>query len=110
MGRLLLYSVVLVSATHQHESVIGIHSLLLEPPSNPTASHPFRLSQDTGLSSLCYTVASHKLFILHMVVYIFNATLSINPTLSFLYCIHNSVHYVCISIAALQVGLSVPFF
>ena len=67
----MIYNVVLVSATHQHESVIGIHPLLLEPPSNPTTSHPCRLSQDTGLSSLCYTEASHQLFILRMVMYMF---------------------------------------
>ena len=36
------------------------------------------------------------------------ATLSIHPTLSFPYSIHKSVLYVCISVAALQVGSSVP--
>ena len=36
-----LYNIVLASATHQHESVTGIHT-----------SHPSRLSKNTGLSFL----------------------------------------------------------
>ena len=41
--RYLLYSIVLVSAKHQHESTVGIYmSLPLEPPS---PSHPSRLLQ-----------------------------------------------------------------
>ena len=57
----------LVSAIHPHESAIGIHNccpLLL-------TSHPSRLSQRTGLSSLSHIANSHWLSILHMVVYIF---------------------------------------
>ena len=67
----LLYNIVLISAIHQHESATGIHydpSLLNPPP----ISHPipnFRLSQSTRLSSLCYTVNSHWLFILYMEMY-----------------------------------------
>ena len=38
----------------------------------------------------------------------FNAPLSIHPTLSFPHCAHKSVLYVCVSIAALQIGSSVP--
>ena len=46
------------------------------PP--PTPSHPSRVSQSAGLSSLCYTANSLWLSVLHMVVYIcFSATLSI---------------------------------
>ena len=33
---------------------------------------------------------------------------SVRPTLSFLYCIHKSVLYIGISIAAMQIGSSVP--
>ena len=40
---------------------------LLSLPSTPS-SHPSRLSQSTGLSSPCYTAASHQLSILHMIV------------------------------------------
>ena len=35
----------------------------------PSASHPSRLSQNTGLSSLCHTENSHWLFILQTVMY-----------------------------------------
>ena len=38
------------------------------PPSTP--SHTSRLSQSTGLSSLCYTANSHWLSILHMVTHV----------------------------------------
>ena len=52
IGGWLLYNVVLFSATHQHESAIGIHT---SPPSwaslpPPTPSHPSRLSQSPGCS------------------------------------------------------------
>ena len=67
IGRYLLYSVVLFSAKHQHESAIDIHmsgtSLLnLLPPA--TLSHPSRLSQSIGLSSQHHTANSHWLSIL----------------------------------------------
>ena len=39
----------------------------------------------------------------------FQAALSIRPTLSFPDCVHKSVLHVCISIAVLQIGSSVPF-
>ena len=51
-----------------------------------------------------------NLIILHMVMHMFSATLSILPTLVFLHCLHKSIFYVCISIAALQIGSSVPSF
>jgi len=38
----------------------------------------------------------------------FNAPLSIRPTLSFPHCAHKSVLYVCVSVAALQIGSSIP--
>ena len=39
-----------------------------------------------------------------------NATLSIRPTLSFPHYVHRSIHYIRVSIPALQIGSSVPFF
>ena len=56
----------LVSAIHQHESVIGIHMF---PPSwtslpTPSPTHPSRLLLSPSLSSLCHTADSHWLFIL----------------------------------------------
>ena len=66
IGGQVLYNIVLASATHQHESAIGIHmspsSWTLLLPS-PVPSHPSRLSQSTGLSS-CVTqkILTHYLF------------------------------------------------
>ena len=42
---------------------------LLSHPQSP--SHSSRSSQSTRLSFLCYTATSHKVTILHMVIYIF---------------------------------------
>ena len=58
----------LVSAIHQHESVIHICML---PLSQTTPSHPSRLSQSMRLSSLSQIANSHWLSILHMVIYMF---------------------------------------
>ena len=97
----MLYNIVLVSATHQHESATGIQ---MSPPSgtylpSPTPSHPSRWLQGPRLSS-----PSHWLSILHMVMYLFPSySLSLSPSSP---C--KSVRYVCISIAALQTGSSVP--
>ena len=67
------------------------HVLSLLPPATP--SHPSRLSQNTGLNSLCHTANSHWLSILPVVMYVsdfrnvcFNTTLSTRPTLSFPRC------------------------
>ena len=60
-------------------------------------------SQSTELSSLCYTAASYWLSILHRVcVYISHLTL-LCPS-------HMSIFYIRVSIPALQIGSSVPFF
>ena len=63
----MLYNIVLASVIHQHESATGIHMF---PPSSAslspaTSSYPLRLSQSTGLSSLCQTADSHWLSFLH---------------------------------------------
>ena len=94
----MLYNIVLASAIHQHESAIGIY---MSPPSGtslplPTLSHPSRLSQSTNLSSLNHNSKSPLAIILHMVMYMFQATPSIRPTLFFPHCVHKSVLYVCV--------------
>ena len=66
-----------------------VPSLLSLPPMS-LPSHPSRLSQNIGLSSLFYTANSHLLPVLHMV--------------------HKPVLHVCISTAALQIGSSVLSF
>ena len=58
--RIIALQCCLVSAIHQSESAIKytyVHFLLILPPI--TILHPSRSSQSTGLSSLCYTAASH---------------------------------------------------
>ena len=69
----MLYNIVLVSAMHQHESAIDIHmsspSWASLPPSTPC--HPSMLSQSTGLSSPHHRANSHRLPMLHTVVYMF---------------------------------------
>ena len=66
----LLYSIMLVSTKHQHESAISLPMSLPTstslPPSSP--SHPSRLLPSLGLSSLSQTENSHWLSILHMVM------------------------------------------
>ena len=49
------------STIHQHKSITGIHMSPVSWSSllSPTPSHPSRLSQSTGLSSLCHTANSH---------------------------------------------------
>ena len=66
-----------------------VPSLLSLPPMS-LPSHPSRLSQNIGSSSLFYTANSHLLPVLHMV--------------------HKPVLHVCISTAALQIGSSVLSF
>ena len=54
--RLLLYNIVI----HQYELAIGTHfPFLLNLPHTFHHTHPSRLSQSTGLSSLCCTAHSH---------------------------------------------------
>ena len=82
--------------------------LLPRPLSHPIPSTGF--SQNSGLSSLCHTADSHLLSILHMVMYVSMLLSqfvlpSSSPTVSIsLFLI------VCISVAALQIGSSVPSF
>ena len=79
--------------------------VLFLPPLHPT---PSRVSRSTELSSLCYIAASHWLFYTRECIYV-NATLSIHPP-SFPHCVHVSVLYMCVSVPALQIGSSAPFF
>ena len=68
----MLQNTVLAVATHQHESVTGIH---VSSFSNfPPTSRPFppsRLLQSPGFSSLSQTANSHQLYILQIVKYIY---------------------------------------
>ena len=83
---------------------------LLNPLPPPTPPHPSRLSKSTGLSSLSHVVTSHWLSVLQMVVYIFPCY-SLHSSRALLpFPVPASLLSVCISIAALQVGPSVPSF
>ena len=70
-------------------------------------SHPSRSAQSTGLSSLCFTAASHQLSVYQWPWICVSVTLPVgsafsspNPR------VHKYVLYVCIFIPALQVGSS----
>ena len=105
-GGWLLYTIVLVSAIHQPKSATGIHMF---PPSWIPLPSPSRLSQSTGLSSLCHTASSHLLFYIWKCIR-FHAILSICPTLSLPHYVHKSVLYTYVWMAALRIELSVPSF
>ena len=90
---------------------IGIHmsppSLTSTPFSTP--SHPLGCHGAPDLSSLHHNKFPLAIYFTYGNV-CFHVTLSIRLTLSFPHCVHNTVLYVCISIAALQIGSSVPYF
>ena len=81
----------------------------------PSPSHPCRLSQSTGLSSPChsksplagcfpYGVCVSPCHFLH------SSSLSVRPPPPSPRHVRISVRYVCISTAALQIGVSEPSF
>ena len=98
--------------TSTTESAIGIHEpSLLNLPPTPYPIPSLSVVTDTGFIFLCHTANSHWPSILPMGMYIFQCSslnLSHPPLPS--HSVHKSVFYTCISIAALQKGLSVPFF
>ena len=73
----------MVSAIYQHDSAIGIHisiPFLLSLPPHPT---PLGGHEAPDLGSLYHTANSHWLSILHIVICLFQCTLSNHSTLSF---------------------------
>ena len=92
--------------SHRYTHVASLWNLTL------TSHHPAPLGchRAPDLSFLHHTAYSYWLSILHWRCICFHAILSIHPTLSFLHCVHMFVFYVCISIAVLQIGSSVPSF
>ena len=107
-GVWLLYNVVLASTAQQNESAIHIQ---ISP--HFWTSLSFRLPQGIRQSSLCYTVCSHQLSILYIVSTVYMCQ-SQSPNSSyptpFLLGIHTFVLYIYVSISALQIRLSIPFF
>ena len=74
-------------------------------------SFPFRLPQSIKESSLCYSVGYHQLFISYIVLYIYvNRNLPTYPIPPFPLSVQMFVLYVCVSILAMKVGSSLPFF
>ena len=107
----LLYNIMLVSATHQYKSAIGIYMpLLLKPPSD-FPPHPTPLDCHRALVWIPWV--THEILI---VIYFTNGSVyvsmlfSIRSTFSLPLCVHRSVLYVFIFIAALQIGSSVQYF
>ena len=117
--RWLLYYVVLVSVVQQHASALSTYThthththTYISPASWASSSTP--ISPLSGITEhqaeLPVLHSSFPLAILHMVVYIFQCCSSISPTLSLPRWVHKSILYVCVSIPALQIGSSIPFF
>ena len=113
IGGKLLYTIVLVSAIHQHESAIGYTyapSLLNLPRTSDPTVPLSGCHRTPGLNSLHHKANSHWLAILNMVMYMFQCH-SFNPSHPLLPTLGpQCVLYVCISTAALQIGSSVPSF
>ena len=106
-----LYSVVLVPAVWQSESALQIHTApLLQIPS------PLGRQSITG-DHLCCTVGSHQppILVEHILV-LYSSTYMSIPISQFTppsLCplgVHISVLYICVSISALQISSSVPFW
>ena len=71
---------------------------------------PFRLLQSIEQNSLCYTVGSHQLSVLYIVVYICYPILPIHSTHPHTPSIHAYILYTYVSISALQGSSLVSFF
>ena len=96
----MLYSIVFVSATRQHEpAIVYICPLPLESPSSPPPSHPLGCHSARGLGSLPRTTKSHWLLILHM-SFMFPCCSLHSSTLSFPNWAHKPVHCICLSVPA----------
>ena len=94
IGGELLYNVMLVSA------ILFIITLPLDPLSAPSF-HPCRLLQNARLGSLCYKATSPWLWILPMIVHMYQCHF---PNLSHHFLtllVQKSTHYICISTPSL---------
>ena len=97
--------------SNSNQSQLYLYLLLLEPPSPPPPNpSPLGYHRAPGWAPAAGPAASLQLSILHMIVYVDNATFSIRSILSFLHCVHKSILSICISIPSLQIGPSVLFF
>ena len=105
----LLYNVILISAVLQSESAIRTYILLpLNLP--PTPLHPTTLSHHRPLSSIAIeSLPTRYLFYTWQCIYA-NATLPVHPTLPLPSCVHMCILCMCVSLPALKIGQSVPFF
>ena len=91
--------------SHKHTYVPSLLSLpLTEPPILTLEAITERRAEP-----LCGPAASHGLFYTQWCVPV-DATLSICSTLSFPHCVRKAVLCVCLSVPALQIVSSVPFF
>ena len=81
--------------------------LPLEPPLSPPPYHPSRSLQSTELSSVLYSRIPLAIGFTHNIVYV-NPHLRVYTPVPTLH-VHSSVLCICVSIAALQMGSSVPF-
>ena len=96
-------------ATHQHESATGTYGMCPphpEPhPSPASPPHPSGLSQSAGFGCPVLSTDLHGSSALHVVVYaamLFSQIFPPSPSLR----VQRSVLYICVSFAALYLGLS----
>ena len=98
-----------------HTSTWISHRHSMSPPSwtslpPPTPSHSSQLSQSTWFElPASYSKFPLAIYFAYGNVYV-SVLLSIHSTLFFPHCVHMSVLYVCISVAALPIGSLVPSF
>ena len=102
----LLYSIVIVSAVHQHEAAIAmdVFAPSLVSPHLPPRPTPLGWHRASACDSLCHMAIPTGDVTYSTVC--FNTTHANHSTFSFPYCIQKSVLYICISFAALQIGWS----
>ena len=89
---------------------VYLYPLPLGPPSHPHPIPPIQVvtGHRTKLPAF-YSTFPLAIYFTQQCIHV-DPNLPIRPTLPFPHCVHMSVLYVCISIPALQIGSSVPFF
>ena len=108
IGRYLLYNIVMVFAIHLHESAMDACApLIMNPPSTFLPPYLLGSPRAPALSALLHISKLHWSSILHMVIY---TTLSNHTTFVFSHRIQKSFLYICVSFAALHIGLPLSSF
>ena len=92
--------------SNMNQPQIYMYSLSPEPPLISLPIHPSVLSHSTGLSSLCHTVKSHLVSLLHMAFYMFPCS-SLNSSHHLLLPLCPQVCFLCLHLHCCPENLSV---